>query len=257
MSFFNKMLASIGIGSSKVDTKLEKSSYEAGEVVRGAVEIVGGNVEQRIDAIYLTLYTTYIKEVDDNKYTSKAPIEHFRVSEPFTILPNERKSIPFSFQLPFDVPITVGSTRVWVKTELDIRSGADSEDKDYIEIRPSGIAAHVLNEVQNLGFTLRKAECEQASYRYRRNYPFIQEFEFVPVSGLFRGQLDELEIVFLSQSENSVDILMQVDRRARGFAGFLSEALDTDETHVRLTISKQDLPNLREKLQQTISRYSY
>ncbi len=256
MSFFNKMLASIGIGSSKVDTKLEKSSYEAGELVRGEVEIIGGNVEQKIDAIYLTLFTTYIKEIDDTKYNSKAPIENFRVSEPFVIQPNERKSIPFSFQLPLDIPVTVGSTRVWVKTELDIRSGADSEDKDYIEVRPSKIAARVLDEVQNLGFTLRKAECEQASNRYRRKYPFIQEFEFVPVRGLFRGRLDELEIVFLSQTESSVDLLMQVDRKARGFGGFLAEALDADESHVRLTISVQDLPNLQNKLEQTISRYS-
>ena len=256
MSFFNKMLASIGIGSSKVDTKLTKSSYEAGEIIRGEVEIYGGNVEQQIDAIYLTLYTTYIKEIEDTKYTSKAPIENYRVSEPFTIQANERKSIPFSFQLPYDMPATVGSTRVWVKTELDIRSGADSEDKDYIEIHPSKIAASVLNEVQNLGFRLRKAECEKASYRYTSKYPFIQEFEYVPVSGPFRGLLDELEIVFLSQAENQVEILMQVDRRARGFGGFLAEAFDADESHVRLSISSNDLANLRQKLEQTISRYS-
>jgi len=239
-----------------VDTKLTKSSYDAGEIIRGEVEIYGGNIEQQIDSIYLTLDTTYMKEVDDRKYTSKAPIEHYRVSEPFINKPNERKSIPFSFQLPYDMPVTVGSTRVWIKTELDIRSGADSEDKDYIEIRPAGIAARVLNEVQNLGFTLRKAECEKASYRYRSKYPFIQEFEFVPMSGLYHGRLDELEIVFLSQSENNVDILMQVDRRARGFGGFLAEAFDADETHVRLSISSSDLPNLRQKLEQTISRYS-
>ncbi|SOC36381.1 sporulation protein [Ureibacillus acetophenoni] len=256
MSFFNKVLASIGIGSSKVDTKLAKSSYEAGEIIRGEVEIYGGNVEQQIDAIFLTLYTTYIKEVDDHKYTSKAPIEKYRVSEPFVIKPNERKTLPFSFQLPYDMPITVGSTKVWIKTELDIRSGADSEDKDYIDIRPSGIAARLLNEVQNLGFVLRKAECEKASYKYRSKYPFIQEFEYVPVSGPFRGRLDELEIVFLSQTETQVDILMQVDRRARGFGGFLAEALDADESHVRLSVSVDDLPNLSNKLEQTISRYS-
>lgn len=41
MSFFNKMLASIGIGGAKVDTKLEKSAYTAGETIRGQVEIYG------------------------------------------------------------------------------------------------------------------------------------------------------------------------------------------------------------------------
>lgn len=256
MSFFNKMLASIGIGSAKVDTKLEKSSYVAGETIRGEVEVYGGNIEQQIDAIYLTLYTTYIKEIDDHKVTAKAPVQNFRVNEPFVINANETKIIPFSFRIPHDVPITVGKTQVWVATELDIRSGVDSDDKDYIEIRPSHIASKVLDEVQQLGFRLRKADCEQASFRNRGNYPFIQEFEFVPVGGMFRGRLDELEIVFLSQSENSAEILMQVDRRARGLGGFLAEALDADETHVRMTITQQDLHNLNSKLQQVISNYA-
>ncbi|RHW38634.1 sporulation protein SpoOM [Lysinibacillus yapensis] len=256
MSFFNKMLASIGVGSAKVDTKLEKSSYAAGETIQGEVEVYGGNVEQQIDAIYLTLYTTYIKELDDHKYTAKAPIQKFKVSDPFVVNANETKIIPFSFKIPVDVPITVGNTQVWVATELDIRSGADSQDKDYIEIRPSKIAERILEEVQQLGFRLRKAECEQASYKYRQTYPFIQEFEFVPVSGAFRGRLDELEVVFISQSDVRADILMQVDRKARGFGGFLAEALDADETHVRMTITQNDLNSLGEQLRQTISRYS-
>ncbi|MGE7055864.1 sporulation protein, partial [Paenibacillus glucanolyticus] len=35
MSFFNKMLASVGIGAAQIDTHLEKSSYYPGEEVRG------------------------------------------------------------------------------------------------------------------------------------------------------------------------------------------------------------------------------
>ncbi|MFP3916991.1 sporulation protein [Lysinibacillus telephonicus] len=256
MSFFNKMLASIGVGAARVDTKLEKSSFVAGETIRGEVEIYGGNIEQQIDAIYLTLYTTYIKEVDDNKYTAKAPVQQFRVSDPFVIQANETKIVPFTFNLPFDVPITVGKTEVWVATELDIRSGVDAQDRDYIEIRPSQLASRILEEVQQIGFRLRKAECEQASYKYRSRYPFLQEFEFVPVGGMFRGKLDELEIVFLSQTESSAEILMQVDRKARGFGGFLAEALDADETHVRMTITQQDLHNLGDILKQTIAKYA-
>ncbi|MDN4494598.1 sporulation protein [Ureibacillus aquaedulcis] len=256
MAFFKKLGASIGIGSAKVDTKLESSSYQAGEQIKGEIEIYGGNVEQQINAIYLTLYTTYIKEVDDNKYTANAPIQKFKVSDPFIINANETKTIPFSFAIPLDVPITVGKTKVWVATELDIRSGVDSEDKDYIDIRPSKIASRVLDEVEQLGFKLRKVECQQASYKYRSNYSFIQEFEFVPTTGAFRGRLDELEVVFLSQSQSQVELLMQVDRKARGLGGFLAEALDADETHVKMTVSQQDLYTLGEQLRQVISRYS-
>jgi len=256
MAFFKKMAASIGIGSAKVDTKIEKSAYYAGERINGEVEIYGGNVEQQINAIYLTLYTTYIKEADDKKYTANAPIQKFKVSDPFIISANETKTIPFSFHIPLDVPVTLGKTKVWVATELDIKSGVDSGDKDYIQIAPSKIASSVLEEVQQLGFKLRQVECEQASYKLRGNYPFLQEFEFVPTRGEFRGKLDELELVFLSQSENQVEILMQVDRKARGFGGFLAEAFDADETHLRLTITRQDLHTLGQQLKQVIARYS-
>ncbi|PYF08817.1 sporulation protein [Ureibacillus chungkukjangi] len=256
MAFFKKFGASIGIGSAKVDTKLEKSAYEAGEEIKGEVEIYGGNVEQQINTIYLTLYTTYIKEADDKKYTANAAIQKFKVSDPFIINANETKIIPISFNIPLDVPITVGKTKVWVATELDIKNGLDSGDRDYIDIRPSKIASRILDEVQQLGFRLREVECKQASHKLRGNYPFSQEFEFVPTSGAFRGKLDELEIVFLSQSDNQVEILMQVDRKARGLGGFFAEALDTDETHVRMTITQQDLHLLGRQLGQIISKYS-
>lgn len=44
-----KALASVGIGSAKIDTKLEKEVLVQGEEVRGVVIVKGGNVEQEID----------------------------------------------------------------------------------------------------------------------------------------------------------------------------------------------------------------
>ena len=100
MSFFDKVFASVGIGSAAVDTKLERDSYMPGETVKGVVEIRGGKVEQQVDDIYLALNTTYVKESDDKKYNVTATIERFRITSPFVIGKNERKEIPFSFQLP-------------------------------------------------------------------------------------------------------------------------------------------------------------
>lgn len=45
MSFFNKMLASVGIGSAQIDTKLEKDRLKPGEMISGIIEVRGGNVE--------------------------------------------------------------------------------------------------------------------------------------------------------------------------------------------------------------------
>ncbi|MCM3122054.1 sporulation protein [Mesobacillus sp. AQ2] len=255
MSFFNKVFASVGIGAAKVDTKLEKDRVMPGEEIRGIVEIRGGSVEQNIDDIYLSLHTTYIKESDERKYTATAQIDRFRLTQSFLIKENETKEIPFTFRLPLEIPLTMGRTKVWVTTGLDIKNAVDPGDKDYLTVVPNPLMQGIFNAVSNLGFRLREAECEQAPRHLRRNLPFVQEFEFVAASGPFRGRLDELELVLYPNSENEAEVLMQVDRRARGIGGFLSEAMGMDETYVRMNIHVSDLPSIQQKLQDTIARY--
>lgn len=256
MSFFNKVFASVGIGAATVDTKFERDTVAPGEEVRGIVEIRGGNVDQTIDEIYLTLYTTYVKEVDDKKYTQTGQVDKFRLTQSFSIRSGETKQLPFSFILPADTPITLGKTKVWVATGLDIKNAVDPTDKDYLKIVPGRLMESVLNAVSDLGFRLREVECEQAPHRLRRRLPFIQEFEFVPITGSFRGRLDELELVFFPISNNEIEILMQVDRKARGLGGFLAEAFEMDETNVRLTVTSADIPTMTQKIQSVVSRFS-
>ncbi|MDQ1145413.1 sporulation-control protein [Bacillus sp. SORGH_AS 510] len=256
MSFFNKVFASVGIGAASVDTKLEKDTYMPGETVQGVVEIKGGKVDQQIEDIYLSLNTTYLKESDDRKYNVTATIERFRLTTPFTIMTNEKKEIPFTFQLPYDTPLSIGRSKVWVTTGLDIKGGVDPSDKDYLKVIPNQLMTAVFNAVDNLGFRIREADCEEAPRRIRGRLPFVQEFEFVPTSGPFRGKLDELEVVFLSSENGTLDMMFQVDRRARGLSGIFSEAMGMDETNVRLTVSNADLPNLQQKIQNVIQRYS-
>jgi sporulation-control protein len=256
LSFFNKALASIGIGAAKVDTKLDKEEYMVGEQVKGVVEIIGGNVEQPIDEIYLSILTTYEKESDDKKYTKTGIIEKIRISEKLIITPNERREVPFSFELSYDTPITIGKTRVWIQTGLDIKNAIDPTDKDFIRVVPSQIVGAVLRSAQDLGFRLREAECQEAPRHLRGRLPFIQEFEFVPVSGPFRGKLDELELTFFPKSNSAVDVLMQVDRKARGLGGLFAEALQMDESNVKLTVTTNDIPTMSQRLLEVIDHYS-
>lgn len=252
MSFFKKALASFGVGAAKVDTILDRSNVRVGDTITGRVEIVGGDVAQTIDAISLVLYTSYTKELNDTKYEEDFILESVRVSEPFTIQAGEKKLLPFSFSLPYETPITMGKTRVWVHTGLDIAMAIDPTDKDYVSVEPTPLATDILNAVQRLGFRLREVECEAAAPRYRKRYPFVQEFEFVPTSGAFRGQLDEFEVLFLSQSAHSAELLLQIDRKVRGLGSLFAEALDLDESFVRVTITSADVPTLEQKLTQLL-----
>jgi sporulation-control protein len=252
MSIFTKVLASIGIGSARVDTKLEHTSYKAGDPICGVVEVYGGVSEQTIDAIYLTVNTNYTRQKDDHPFTDTAIIEQHQITDPFLMKANETKVFPFSFSLPMDAPLTYGNTRVWVQSGLNIKNAVNPQDEDYIAVRPNEMTAAVFEEMEKLGFRLRKADCEQASICTSHNYPFIQKFVFIPVNGVFLGKLDELKIAFLEQKEDRIELLMVADRQKRRFDGFISEVITMDENHIRFSITNQDLPILRKLLTQKI-----
>lgn len=255
MSFFNKVLASVGIGSAKVDTKLETDVAIPGGQIKGVVEVQGGNTQQQINDVYLILKTKYVKESDEKKYHVTGVIDQFRLIESIVLEKNERKTIPFSFQLPLDTPLSIGRTQVWIETGLDIKNAVDPTDKDYLRVVPNELMESVFRAVDSIGFRLREAECEQAPYRLKRRLPFIQEFEYVPYAGPFRGRLDELEITFFPMSNDEIEIFMQVDRKVRGLGSLFSEALNLDESNIRFTVRRTDIANMQQKIQSVIQNY--
>ena len=57
-------------------------------------------------------------------------------------------------------------------------------------------------------------------------------------------------------SNTNAELWFQVDRKPRGLGGFLSEALEMDETNLRLSVSTHGLPTLTAKLESVIQKYS-
>ena len=58
-------------------------------------------------------------------------------------------------------------------------------------------------------------------------------------------------------SEDSVDLILQIDRRARGLGSFLSEAIGTDESYAHLNVPEGATPSeIREALAQTIRQHA-
>lgn len=119
---FQKFLASVGIDNAKVDAALEKDEYVVGEEIVGKVHITGGSVSQQIE---LTLSTSYVREVDDKKVTATLDLGRFRLTDPFSIGPNEKVEISFSFPMPIEVLLTLGMKEVWIHTGLDIKRNID------------------------------------------------------------------------------------------------------------------------------------
>lgn len=138
--------------------------------------------------------------------------------------------------------MTIGKVEIAVVTDLDIQGGIDKSDYDRIFVEAHPWVKNVLEATSHLGFHLNEADCEQAPY-FRRRLPFVQEFEFIPTSDDYRYMLDELELIFLID-EGGLDIVFEVDRRARGLRGWLEEMYHDGEQLVRYRFSPSDLEDV-------------
>lgn len=255
MSLFDKVKASIGIGAAKVDAKLDQSAFTAGENLTGTLYIQGGNIDQEINGIDLHLVTEVIKEVDDKKVKQHASFVTYRVASSFLIGKGEKKQLPFSFPLPLDTPITLGNSKIWLETALDISLALDPTDQDFVTIKPHPAIHTLLEATRSLGFVLRKVE----NLPFRRStIGLIQELEFVPTSGDFKGKLDEIELIFFLEPRG-VRIMMEIDRKARGLVSFLAESLDLDESKVSVFLTfdeiGQGVPAIAARLHNVIRSY--
>lgn len=71
----------------------------------------------------------------------------------------------------------MGKTKVWVHTGLDIPKSLDSGGRDDIEVFPELKVKALFRALEELGFVLCKAECQEAETSVRGGPPFVQEFE--------------------------------------------------------------------------------
>ncbi|OAN12631.1 sporulation control protein Spo0M [Photobacterium jeanii] len=242
MSLFRKSLASFGIGAAKVDTILPQDALIPGQPLPVEIEVQGGATEQQIDNIHLTLCCRYLEEVasgrgESEQRTEKVPqvcrLAHWSLPETFVIGIDEQRQFTATLDLPFNTPVTIGDAQVWLDTSLDIARAIDPKDKDTLTVRPEPLMDGVFTALEHAGLRIRQVECEAAK---GFALPFVQEFEFVPVSGPFHGRWRELEVVAY-RDEESLQLWFEVDRRQKGLTGMLSSFLGRGELKRQLTIS--------------------
>ena len=261
MAFFKNLLSSIGIGSAKVDTIIQGDRFTPGESVDVIVKIMGGNTEQHIDGLYFSIHCNYeaneyAEDEDDTEteVTRTATLNKMKLSDEFSVGPGEEMEIPLSFELPLYTPLTVGKTKVWIHTGLDIKKAIDPGDKDYIEVVPGHLSGALFDSLDHLGFKLVEADCEAVPSSLG-SLPFVQEFEFKPFSGPFRGKLDELEIVCFPH-EDHMEVFMEIDRKARGIGSLIAEMMDRDETRVNFSYGQDELEGLTDMVRELIDDWS-
>jgi sporulation-control protein len=227
---FGKIMASVGIGSAKIDTVIDQKEANLGDVVTGKVYITGGNVEQNISGIELALKTYVEVESKDGEYTVSHTIDKWNISDKFTINPKEELNYDFELQIHPETPVTVlpcyNKSKVWIDTELDIDMGLDSGDKDYIDILAPDIMMMFIDAMDRLGFTLKSADVERGDANgpgFGSTIGCYQELEFRP-SGFGNYSYNEIEATFIGEN-----VLLEVDRVYRGDS-YRSINISSDDT---------------------------
>ena len=181
---FRKLLSSIGVGGAKVDTRLSHDTLVPGETVSGETVIEGGSGPQEFERIYLYVSTQYKHEDSLHEH---ALVEH-SVGGGISIDAGEKRTIPFSFPLPYETPLSLGRHDIYVRTGLDVPSAIDPSDVDPIRVAPHPLQQAVLDAAENLGFRLRQVENEYDT-RKAAWLPFVRPVKFWD-EGPFRGKVE-------------------------------------------------------------------
>jgi sporulation-control protein len=244
VDIFRKSLASFGIGSAKVDTRLEKSTYMQGEIVRGKIYVSGGQAEQFIDEIYLHLFLQYEFEGNTKTYL----LERILLSEPFSITPKEERQLPFEFQLPYDTPISTVGAPIYLQTGLDIRLAKDPQDMDGIEVLPHPYIDMVLEAIELNGLRLTEVAFDYEHHFSR--HPFIQMYHCEPTEAIQFG-LDKASFVFYAQ-QNEIEVIMHLDKRGDDLFSSMEEAFQLDVRLGRFVLPVEELQHGKQYLAERI-----
>lgn len=191
MSLWDKLLVAAGIGSARVETKLERAQFVPGDTIRGVTTVTGGKVSQPVDDVYLDLVCSYY---DGEETRSWHSLLHHRLFEAFEIQPEETREFPFEVRLPLVAPLTMGGAPVYLQTALDIPLAKDSKDMDPVQVGPAEYQQKCFEALKELGFVSVKADCHR--FDASVGIPFLQVFEFRAESGPFHGNVSSLSLAF-------------------------------------------------------------
>ncbi|MGF1756242.1 sporulation protein, partial [Vibrio makurazakiensis] len=208
--------ASLGIGSAKVDTILDSVEVFQGGTINGQVHILGGDVEQQIDAINLVLCTEVKVETEDSTSYENFALGRIQAVEPFVIQPGETKQVPFHLKLNDETPVTAlnalkNQSHVWIETTLDIDFAIDPKDRDFVVVKPLPVVQKVISAIEASGMAMVKADVEKGYLKgnhFASRSGCYQEIEFR--SGGFVNT-KEIELSFILEGQ-TVHCLAEVDR---------------------------------------------
>ncbi|MGW9435648.1 sporulation protein [Streptomyces sp. NPDC055607] len=238
---FKRLLGSLGVGGPSVDTVLDPGAVEPGGVLAGQVHLRGGEADFAVEHITLELVARVEAEHDDGESEGAVTFHRHVVGGGFRLAEHEGRSVPFSFALPWETPITelygqgLGIV-LGVRTELGVTGARDKGDLDPLAVRPLPVQEAILEAFGQLGFGFKSADLELGRVDGTgQRLPFYQEIELTPAPR-YADRVNEVELTFLA-GPAGLEVVLEADKRG----GLLSEGRDA---LARFTVDHHDVERI-------------
>src|SRR5919197_4751686 len=159
---FQKVLASFGSGGAKVDARLLDRSVRPGGTLHGEVLLAGGQVDQEVESLSVTLLARVETNGSRPAETVDLPFQNVQLAGRELVRAGAQVRVPFEIQMPWETPITsvfgkyLTGMAVGLQTNLNLASTlVDPQDVDAVSIEPLPAQHRILDALSRLGFRFR------------------------------------------------------------------------------------------------------
>src|SRR5882672_10736808 len=166
---FQKVLASFGSGGAKVDAQLLDRSVRPGGMLHGEVLLAGGQVDQEVESLSVTLLARVETGENGNAEVTDLPFQTVQLAGRELIRAGATVKVPFEVQLPWETPVTtvfgkyLTGMAVGLQTNLNLASTiVDPQDVDAVSIEPVPAQHRMLDAFSRLGFQFAHASLERS-----------------------------------------------------------------------------------------------
>jgi sporulation-control protein len=221
---FQKVMASFGQGGATVDARILDRHVRPGGTLRGEVLLAGGQVDQEVEALGVTLLARVEQGGNGNGAAPELvdlPFQNVHLAGNELVRAGAQIKVPFEVQMPWETPVTtvfgkyLTGMAVGLQTNLNLsKTVVDPQDVDAIPIEPLPAQHRILDAMSRLGFQFRSATLvKERLDGVDQQLPFFQEIDFAP-SPAFASAFNEVAVSFLARARD-VQVVLDVNKRVR------------------------------------------
>jgi sporulation-control protein spo0M len=112
--------------------------YLQGDSIEGSIVLQGGEYDQRVRSLHLTLLEFWVVQSGKHRHTKTKNHETRRLSEQFLIRAGEPREFPFTISLPSNCRLSRPDCGWWLMAALDIQKTRKIRQKHPIDVQPAG-----------------------------------------------------------------------------------------------------------------------